>query len=138
MIALGLPSAQGLSTCQKPLQYCKVISLHLIKINGKKITKNICNNYYICLRCSQNGSYLEYYYWWWHQKYDLKVYGLKAHLLATMSYSFFPIPWDTETCTALWFLLLCSLSLCSFHTGLPCVPNHVSSVSMQTMLILAW
>ena len=24
---------------QKPLQYCKVISLQLIKINGKKITK---------------------------------------------------------------------------------------------------
>ena len=24
---------------QKPLQYCKVISLHLIKINGKKILK---------------------------------------------------------------------------------------------------
>ena len=25
---------------QKPLQYCKVISLQLIKINGKKIIKN--------------------------------------------------------------------------------------------------
>ena len=25
---------------QKPLQYCKVISLQLIKINGKKIKKN--------------------------------------------------------------------------------------------------
>ena len=52
-IPLGLPSAPGLSTClmhpacagdlfhphinvwQKPLQYCKVISLQLIKINGK-------------------------------------------------------------------------------------------------------
>ena len=28
------------NVCQKPLQYCKVISLQLIKINGKKI-KNI-------------------------------------------------------------------------------------------------
>ena len=27
------------SVWQKPLQYCKVISLQLIKINGKKITK---------------------------------------------------------------------------------------------------
>ena len=26
---------------QKPLQYCKVISLQLIKINGKKIKKSI-------------------------------------------------------------------------------------------------
>ena len=25
---------------QKPLQYCKVISLYLIKINGKKIEKH--------------------------------------------------------------------------------------------------
>ena len=28
---------------QKPLQYCKVISLRLIKINGKKILKGIIN-----------------------------------------------------------------------------------------------
>ena len=26
---------------QKPLQYCKVISLQLIKINGKKINKRV-------------------------------------------------------------------------------------------------
>ena len=28
---------------QKPLQYCKVISLQLIKINGKKIQEKILN-----------------------------------------------------------------------------------------------
>ena len=30
------------NVCQKPLQYCKVISLQLIKINEKKKSENIC------------------------------------------------------------------------------------------------
>ena len=37
---------------QKPLQYCKVISLQLIKINGKKKPlKNLCPNLPICYLC---------------------------------------------------------------------------------------
>ena len=32
-------SVADISVWQKPLQYCKVISLQLIKINGKKILK---------------------------------------------------------------------------------------------------
>ena len=34
------------NVCQKPLQYCKVISLQLIKINGKKWFKKVKNKNY--------------------------------------------------------------------------------------------
>ena len=34
---------------QKPLQYCKVVSLQLIKINEKKKLKNKNKNHLICV-----------------------------------------------------------------------------------------
>ena len=37
---------------QKPLQYCKVISLQLIKINGKKINKFTSTIFNECLQCA--------------------------------------------------------------------------------------
>ena len=43
---------------QKPLQYCKVISLQLIKINGKKKRKEkkVCSNVLISLTCKAFSS----------------------------------------------------------------------------------
>ena len=41
----GNPWLIHVNVWQKPLQYCKVISLQLIKINGKK------KNYEICKKC---------------------------------------------------------------------------------------
>ena len=44
----GNPRLIHVNVWQKPLQYCKVISLQLIKINGKKSTYKDLKNIFIC------------------------------------------------------------------------------------------
>ena len=53
-IPLGLPSAPGPS--KKPLQYCKVISLQLIKINEKTKKKKTCA--FFTLPCVTGAPYI--------------------------------------------------------------------------------
>ena len=52
---------------QKPLQYCKVISLQLIKINGKKKKKNLLQHHSLKLSVLHHSAFksLPKYKWWW-------------------------------------------------------------------------